>query len=73
VFAIAASGAPHAEDYFVEFASQVEGADAPDVLHAKFQEIKSSSRGDIIVRTLVKIAGDAGSEPAIAGRQRLDG
>jgi hypothetical protein len=43
VFAIAASGAPHAEDYFVEFASQVEGADAPDVLRAKFLEIKSSS------------------------------
>ena len=36
ITAIAVSDAPHAEDYFVEFASQVEAADPEETLREKF-------------------------------------
>jgi predicted P-loop ATPase len=60
VFSIVATGAPHAEDYFVEFASQAKGADSEDKLREKFHECKQSARGEVKISTLIYYAQEAG-------------
>ena len=45
ITALAVSGAPHAEDYFVEFASKVDGADE-EVLREKFRTCKKNANAN---------------------------
>jgi RecA-family ATPase len=57
--ALALSGAPHAEDCFVEFASKVENADSEETLRAEFRRCQKAADGRITVGTLLKYAHDA--------------
>ena len=59
ITAIAVSDAPHAEDYFVEFASQVEAADPEETLREKFATCKRLANGDITPGTLIHYARQA--------------
>jgi hypothetical protein len=60
VTAIAVSGAPHAEDIFVEFASKVKGADSEEELRATFNRCKNAADGRITVGSLLHYAAKAG-------------
>jgi hypothetical protein len=53
ITSLSQSGAPHAEDLFVEYAIKVPGADAEDVLREKFQACKRQADGRITVGTLL--------------------
>jgi hypothetical protein len=43
--ALGVSGAPHAEDYFVEFASKVVDADSEEALREKFEVCAKNADG----------------------------
>ena len=67
ITALAVSGAPHAEDYFVEFASKVENADSEEELREKFKtcqkaNAKRTLMADITVGTLLHYAYEAGAD-----------
>lgn len=62
ITALAVSDAPHAEDYFVEFASKVENADSEKTLRAEFRRCQKAADGRITVGTLLKYAYDAGAD-----------
>src|SRR5262249_49622616 len=62
ITALAVSGAPQAEDYFVEFASKVENADSEETLRAEFRRCQKAADGRITVGTLLKYACDAGAD-----------
>src|SRR5262249_54956529 len=60
--AVAVSGAPHAEEIFVKYASAVENADPDDVLRQHFARCKSDADGRISVGTLILLAREAGAD-----------
>jgi hypothetical protein len=60
ITALAVSGAPHAEDYFVEAASKVDGADSEDLLREKFKICAKNADGRITTGTLLYLAQTAG-------------
>ena len=71
ITALAVSGAPHAEDYFVEFASKVENADSEEELRWKFKTCQKDANANkaqadgleiITVGTLLKYAYEAGAD-----------
>ena len=62
ITALAVSGAPHAGDYFVAFASKVPNADPEEVLQQKFRICAKNADGRITVGTLLKYAYDAGAD-----------
>jgi hypothetical protein len=71
IIALAVSGAPHAKEYFVEFASKVEGADSKDALREKFEyhtrtananKAQADGLKTINVGTLLHYAYEAGAD-----------
>ena len=62
ITALAVSDAPHAEDYFVEFASKVENAESEKTLRAEFRRCQKAADGRITVGTLLIYAYDAGAD-----------
>ena len=59
ITALGVSGAPHAEDNFVEFALKAENADSEETLRTEFRRCKKAADGRITVGTLLKYAYDA--------------
>ena len=59
ITALAVSGAPHAEEYFIEPASKVKNADSEEMLRAEFQRCKAAADGRITVGTLLHYAQQA--------------
>jgi hypothetical protein len=71
ITSIAVSGAPHVEDYFVEFASKAKDADSEEALRAKFRDCARLANGQITLGTLIHYARQAGvdlSQRALAAR-----
>ena len=66
ITALAVSGAPRAEDYFVEFASKVQNADPEAELRSKFKTCQKDADGRITVGTLLHHARQAGAD--LSGR-----
>ena len=62
ITALAQSGAPHAEDYFVEFASKAKDADPEEALREKFRDCARLANGQITVGTLLHYARQAGAD-----------
>jgi hypothetical protein len=60
--AVAVSGAPHAEDIFVKYASAVENADSDDVLREHFARCRRDADGRISVGTLILLGFQAGGD-----------
>ncbi len=61
ITAVSVSGAPHAEDLFVEFASKVEDADTEEALRENFKRCQTDANGAITVRTLLSLAQQNGA------------
>ena len=61
ITAVSVSGAPHAEDLFVEFASKVEDADTEEALREKFKRCQTDANGAITVGTLLSLAQQNGA------------
>jgi predicted P-loop ATPase len=71
VTALSLTGALHAEDYFVEFASKAKNADPEEALREKFRACAKNADGRITVGTLLHYARQAGvdlSQRALAER-----
>jgi RecA-family ATPase len=60
--AIAESGAPHAEDIFVEYASRAKDADSEDELRQHFARCQRTADGRITVGTLLGLARQHGAD-----------
>ena len=58
---VARSGAPHAEDIFVKYASKATGADPEDALRQKFRTCQKNPRG-ITVGTFIHLAQQCGAD-----------
>src|SRR5262249_55257097 len=56
ITALAVSGAPRAEDYFVAFASKVPNADSEETLRAEFRRCHKAADGRITAGTLLHYA-----------------
>ena len=61
ITAVSVSGAPHAEDLFVEFTSKVEGADPEEALREKFKRCQADANGAITIGTLLGLAQQHGA------------
>jgi hypothetical protein len=61
ITSVSVSGAPHAEDLFVEFASQVDDADTKEALRKKFKLCQTGANGAITVGTLLSLAQQNGA------------